>query len=82
MRSCIFNGNGKLLDDLVLAAKEGVLVKIYSEFDLENIVEETRIAEKKVQVLLCINPNVDTQVSQLRSISEEKLLICIRIITS
>ena len=65
------------MDDLVLAAKEGFLVNIDSEFDLENIVEETRIAEKKVQVLLCINPNVDTQVSQLRSISEENLVICI-----
>ena len=79
---CIFNGNGKLLDDLVLAAKEGVLVNIDSEFDLENIVEAARIAEKKVQVLLRINPDVDPQVSQLRSISEEKLVICICITAS
>lgn len=59
---CIFNGNGKLLDDLVLAAKEGVLVNIDSEFDLENIVEAARIAKKKVQVLLRINPDVDPEV--------------------
>ena len=82
MSKCIFNGNGKLLDDLVLDAKEGVLVNIDSEFDLENIVEEKRIAEKKVQVLLCINPDVDPQVIQLRSIYEENLVICICITAS
>ena len=43
MSGCIFNGNGKFLDDLVLATKEGVLVNIDSEFYLENIVEGTRI---------------------------------------
>ena len=47
------------MDDLVLAAKEGVLVNIDSEFDLEIIVEETRIAEKKVQVLFCIKLDVE-----------------------
>ena len=73
----MFNGNGKLLDDLVLDAKEGILVNIDSLFDLKNIVEVARIIEKKVQVLLHINPNVDPQVSQLISISEENLVICI-----
>nr|XP_043606013.1 diaminopimelate decarboxylase 1, chloroplastic-like isoform X2 [Erigeron canadensis] len=59
---CIFNGNGKLLDDLVLAAQEGVFVNIDSEFDLDNIVSAARIAGKKVNVLLRINPDVDPQV--------------------
>ncbi|CAN1320243.1 Diaminopimelate decarboxylase 2, chloroplastic [Linum perenne] len=59
---CIFNGNGKLLDDLVLAAQEGVFVNVDSEFDLENIVQASRIAGKKVDVLLRINPDVDPQV--------------------
>ncbi|KAK9129806.1 hypothetical protein Sjap_010293 [Stephania japonica] len=59
---CIFNGNGKLLEDLVLAAKEGVFVNVDSEFDLENIVAAARIAGKKVNVLLRINPDVDPQV--------------------
>ncbi|XP_052311917.1 diaminopimelate decarboxylase 1, chloroplastic isoform X2 [Populus trichocarpa] len=59
---CIFNGNGKLLDDLVLAAQEGVFVNVDSEFDLENIVAAARIAGKKVNVLLRINPDVDPQV--------------------
>ncbi|CAL1383602.1 unnamed protein product [Linum trigynum] len=59
---CIFNGNGKLLDDLVLAAQEGVFVNIDSEFDLENIVAASSIAGKKVNVLLRINPDVDPQV--------------------
>ncbi|OAY66454.1 putative diaminopimelate decarboxylase, chloroplastic [Ananas comosus] len=59
---CIFNGNGKLLEDLVLAAEKGVFVNIDSEFDLENIVTAARIAGKKVPVLLRINPDVDPQV--------------------
>lgn len=59
---CVFNGNGKILEDLVLAAKEGVFVNIDSEFDLENIVAAARIAGKKVNVLLRINPDVDPQV--------------------
>ncbi|KAK4437746.1 Diaminopimelate decarboxylase 1, chloroplastic [Sesamum alatum] len=46
----------------VLAAQEGVFVNIDSEFDLENIVAAARIAGKKVNVLLRINPDVDPQV--------------------
>ncbi|EYU42606.1 hypothetical protein MIMGU_mgv1a004756mg [Erythranthe guttata] len=61
-KRCVFNGNGKILDDLVLAAQEGVFVNIDSEFDLENIVAAARIAGKKVNVLLRINPDVDPQV--------------------
>lgn len=30
---CVFNWNGKLLDELVLAAHYSVLIKIDSEFD-------------------------------------------------
>ncbi|KAE8708250.1 Diaminopimelate decarboxylase 2 [Hibiscus syriacus] len=59
---CIFNGNGKILEDLVLASKEGVFVNVDSEFDLENIVAAARIAGRKVNVLLRINPDVDPQV--------------------
>ncbi|KAK7285053.1 hypothetical protein RJT34_19811 [Clitoria ternatea] len=59
---CIFNGNGKILEDLVLAAQEGVFVNIDNEFDLENIVAAARIARKRVNVLLQINPDVDPQV--------------------
>lgn len=59
---CIFNGNGKLLEELILAAREGVFVNIDSEFDLENIVTAARAARNKVSVLLRINPDVDPQV--------------------
>ncbi|XP_057861005.2 diaminopimelate decarboxylase 1, chloroplastic [Cryptomeria japonica] len=59
---CVFNGNGKLLEDIVYAVQEGALVNVDSEFDLENIVEAARIAGKKAQVLLRINPDVDPQV--------------------
>ena len=62
MNRCIFNGNGKLLEDLVLAAEAGVFVNVDSEFDLVNIVAAARIAGKKVNVLLRINPDVDPQV--------------------
>lgn len=70
---CVFNGNGKILEDLVLAAQEGVFVNIDSEFDLENIVAAARLAGKKVNVLLRINPDVDPQV--LRSIAWRLRLI-------
>lgn len=87
LKRCIFNGNGKLLDDLVLAAQEGVFVNVDSEFDLENIVAAARIAGKKVNVLLRINPDVDPQVChsitfltslnhQIRMISSLKCLKC------
>ncbi|EHA8588742.1 Diaminopimelate decarboxylase 1, chloroplastic [Cocos nucifera] len=59
---CIFNGNGKLLEDLVLAAEKGVFVNVDSEFDLENIVTATRVVGKQVSILLRINPDVDPQV--------------------
>ncbi|XP_057966202.1 diaminopimelate decarboxylase 1, chloroplastic-like [Malania oleifera] len=59
---CIFNGNGKLLEDLVLAAQEGVFVNVDSEFDLDNIISAARIAGTKVNILLRINPDVDPQV--------------------
>ncbi|CAL5092631.1 unnamed protein product [Urochloa decumbens] len=59
---CIFNGNGKTLDDLKLAAGSGVFVNVDSEFDLENIVRAAKATGKKVPVLLRINPDVDPQV--------------------
>ncbi|KAJ3686823.1 hypothetical protein LUZ61_015987 [Rhynchospora tenuis] len=59
---CIFNGNGKVLEDLILAAQNETFVNIDSEFDLENIVAAARIAGKQVKVLLRINPDVDPQV--------------------
>ncbi|MCO5614196.1 hypothetical protein L7F22_068476 [Adiantum nelumboides] len=59
---CILNGNGKLLDELVLAAEKGVLVNIDSEFDLRHIIEAGRLVGKQVKVLLRVNPDVDPQV--------------------
>ena len=50
------------LEDLVLAAPKGVFVNVDSEFDLDNIISTARIAGKKVNVLLRINPDVDPQV--------------------
>eukprot|EP01018_Ginkgo_biloba_P032561 Gb_40927 [translate_table: standard] len=59
---CIFNGNGKLLSELVLAAQGEVLVNVDSEFDVENLVMAARISGNKIRVLLRINPDVDPQV--------------------
>lgn len=59
---CVFNGNGKTLEELIFAAENGVLVNIDSEFDLEQIAEAGKIAKTKVKVLLRINPDVDPQV--------------------
>ncbi|KAL9231657.1 hypothetical protein vseg_006855 [Gypsophila vaccaria] len=59
---CIFNGNGKQPEDLVLAAESGVFVNVDSEFDLDNIVFAAKVSGKKVNVLLRINPDVDPQV--------------------
>lgn len=68
MARCIFNGNGKLFEDLVLAAEKEVFVNIDSEFDLENIIDASRVAGKKVNVLLRINPDVDPQVSTVQTV--------------
>lgn len=59
---CILNGNGKLLHELVLAAEEGVLVNIDSEFDLRHVIEAGRLGGKQVKVLLRVNPDVDPKV--------------------
>lgn len=59
---CIFNGNGKQLEELVFAAQEGVLVNVDSEFDLRHIIDAARITKNQVKVLLRINPDVDPQV--------------------
>ncbi|KAH7834435.1 hypothetical protein Vadar_015964 [Vaccinium darrowii] len=59
------NGNMKLLEDLVLAAPEGVLVNADSEFyanNIQNIVSAARIPGKKFNVLRRINLDVDPQV--------------------
>ncbi|OAE18565.1 hypothetical protein AXG93_1923s1210 [Marchantia polymorpha subsp. ruderalis] len=57
---CVFNGNGKLQEELNLAAEHGVLVNIDSEFDLDHIIEAGRV--RKVRAMLRINPDVDPQV--------------------
>lgn len=58
----IFNGNGKLPEELELAVEHGVLVNIDSEFDLENISEAAKKVGKPVRVMLRINPDVDPEV--------------------
>ena len=64
------------MEDLVLAAQVGVFVNIDSEFDLENIVATARIAGKRVNVLLRINPDVDPKVCNCRDM---KILFMVNI---
>ncbi|KAH7833675.1 hypothetical protein Vadar_008660 [Vaccinium darrowii] len=57
------DGNRKLLEDLVIAAPEGVLFSVESKSDVDNMASAARRArKKKVKVLLRINPNADPQV--------------------
>eukprot|EP01025_Chloroclados_australasicus_P029433 TRINITY_DN29423_c0_g1_i1.p1 TRINITY_DN29423_c0_g1~~TRINITY_DN29423_c0_g1_i1.p1 ORF type:complete len:528 (+),score=66.34 TRINITY_DN29423_c0_g1_i1:67-1650(+) len=58
----VFNGNGKLPSELELAVEKNVLVNVDSEFDLENIAAAAKKVNKKVKVILRINPDVDPQV--------------------
>ena len=58
----VLNGNGKTLPELILAAQHGVMINIDSEFDFKHIQQATRAAEKAVNVLIRINPDVDPQV--------------------
>ena len=58
----IFNGNGKLPEELVLAIKKGALINVDSEFDLENIAAAAKAADRTARILIRINPDVDPQV--------------------
>lgn len=58
----VFNGNGKLYRELLVAVKQGVMINVDSEFDLENIKEAAKAVGKKAKVLFRINPDVDPQV--------------------
>jgi diaminopimelate decarboxylase len=58
----ILNGNGKTLAELELAIAKGVMVNIDSEFDLEHIRQVSQSLNKKVDVLLRFNPDIDPAV--------------------
>ena len=58
----ILNGNGKQRDELALAAQHGVMINIDSEFDLEHIAQAAHDADKPVDVLLRVNPDLQPDV--------------------
>ena len=58
----VLNGNGKTLPELILAAQHGVMINVDSEFDFKHIQQAARDAQKKVNILIRINPDVDPQV--------------------
>ncbi len=57
-----YNGNGKTLAELSLAIQHGVMINIDSEFDLEHIKHSTGESGTKANLLLRINPDVDSEV--------------------
>ncbi|BDA44624.1 Diaminopimelate decarboxylase [Coccomyxa sp. Obi] len=58
----IFNGNGKLPEELRLAILKGALINVDSEFDLENIAAAAKAVDRTARILIRINPDVDPQV--------------------
>ena len=58
----VLNGNGKTLPELILAARHGVMINVDSEFDFNHIQQAAKTAQKKINVLIRINPDVDPQV--------------------
>ena len=58
----VFNGNGKLPEDLKFAVEQGGLINVDSEFDLDNIRAAAKATGRKARVLIRINPDVDPQV--------------------
>lgn len=58
----VFNGNGKMQDELDLAVETGILVNIDSEFDLDHIIQASKNTGKKARAMLRINPDVDPKV--------------------
>jgi len=59
---CVFNGNGKLREELAYGVMMGSLVNIDSEFDFDNILDAAKAVGRKARVLLRINPDVDPEV--------------------
>ncbi len=58
----LFNGNGKRRDELALAVQQGVMLNIDSEFDLAHLAHIAQAAEKPVEVLLRVNPDIRADV--------------------
>lgn len=62
MSKTIFNGNGKTWKELEVAVECGCLINIDSEFDLEHISEAAARVDKRANVLLRINPDIDANI--------------------
>jgi diaminopimelate decarboxylase len=58
-RLTIFNGNGKTMEELELAALQGVMVNVDSEFDLRHIEQAAKMTGRSVDLLIRVNPGLD-----------------------
>ena len=61
-RRTVLNGNGKTLEELRLAVEHEVLINIDSEFDLAHIQRAAAELDRRADLLIRINPDVDPQV--------------------
>lgn len=60
----VFNGNGKQKWEIELAVNSGVLLNIDSVFNMEQTLQTCSRLNKKVRVLLRVNPNIEVDVHQ------------------
>ncbi len=58
----IYNGNGKTLSSLRLAAEHGVMINVDSEFDLHHVEQAAKETGTTLDVLIRINPDIDPEV--------------------
>ena len=61
-RRTVLNGNGKTIEELRLAVEHEVLINIDSEFDLDHIQRAAAGLDRRADLLIRINPDVDPQV--------------------
>lgn len=58
----IFNGNAKSSEDMILAVQNNVLLNLDASYDVERLEEIGKFFDRKIPVLLRINPEIDPQV--------------------
>lgn len=58
-QNIILNGNGKQNWEIEMAVKHDCLINVDSTFDLNNIIKISNKLNKKVRVLVRLNPDID-----------------------
>jgi len=68
----IFNGNGKVDSEVKTAIERGHIINVDSWFDYKRISTTSRALNRKCQVLIRINPNIDPKVHQYNTTASGK----------